>query len=223
MTAQSLIDESRYQLNDSGKAFYTDAELLAYLNAGVRFLASELKLWNKTEELQLIDSKSVYALSGQVIQIANAYDTLGRRRPFMEQSYQHNTFIDQPYRSESLYSVDPLSIYQISPTQIQFVDATNGMDLVDAMFVNINYYYCPNEYALVDTLNLNPSQIHLLTFYIAYRASLKVRGATDQFAVENKRTMQAMWQQELANYKMQNPTSYIKDEIVDRISERNFI
>jgi len=42
MTVEELLNYVRYQINDTDKVEYTDAELIGYVNDGLRFISNEL-------------------------------------------------------------------------------------------------------------------------------------------------------------------------------------
>lgn len=216
MTAQSLINEARFQLNDPNKEFYSDEELLTYLNSGVRFLANELKLWATSEDIELFDDQDTYSIVGNIVQPIKCYDSNGARRPINENSYNVTDFSST--RVETLYGLDPYTIFVLSPKQIQVAKHENDVIL------SFDYYYCPTEFVLTDNIDLlSVSVINLLTFYIAYRSALKTRGQANEFTIANKNTMQQIWLQELNAYKMQNPTTYFRDEMPNKIYERGVI
>ena len=218
MTAQTLIDEARYQVNDPSKEFYSDVELLAYLNAGVRFLSGELKLWSTSEDIELFADTDVYTVQGEIVQPIKCYDSLGLRRPINEQGYSFSENAISQTRIETLYGIDANTIYLINPKQIQVINPA------DDVILSLDYYYCPNAYGLTSNMTeLNVSQIHMLTFYIAYRASLKVRGVANEFTIANKNTMQQLWLSELNAYKMQNPSTYFRDEMPNKLYEKGVL
>lgn len=216
MTAQSLIDEARFQLNDPNKEFYSDTELLAYLNAGVRFLAGELKLWATSEEIEMYGDVDTYTLQGTMVQPIKCYDSNGNRRPINENSYEASTF--NASRAESFYGIDPNTIFIISPRQIQVSKAE------DEVVLSFDYYNIPNTYTLSSEMNeISYAQTNLLAFYIMYRAALKTRGQANEFTIANKNAMQQIWLGELNAYKMQNPTTYFRDEMPNKLFEKGVL
>ena len=216
MTAQSLINESRFQLNDPNKEFYSDNELLAYLNAGIRFLAGELKLWATSEEIALYGDTDTYTIQGSMVQPIKCYDSNGNRRPINENNYENSSFTSS--RTEALYGIDPYSIFVISPKQIQVIKAE------DDVILSFDYYNIPAEYALASEMTeISYAQTNLLSFYIMYRAALKTRGQANEFTIANKNAMQQIWLQELNAYKAQNPTTYFRDEMPNRLFEKGVL
>lgn len=215
VTAQALIDEARIILNDPNKQFLPDADMLILLNSGVRTLATEIYAWVTRQTIEVVPERNIYALENECIEIIDAFDNNGYRRPVNERSTQILTAGYDTY-----YSVDPLTIFRLTPTTIQFVDPSIGTETDGKVFVDINYYYSPNNYSLTDTLDISPDLENLLIVFMQYRAVMKARAENTDWDVAMKNTHIQLWADTIAKYKANNPTHTINMQSTNKLREK---
>jgi len=73
VTAQVIINNSRYYLNETTASFWTDStDMLAYLNAAIMDVARKTQCLETTENIALVTGQTEYALSSNYFDVEKA-------------------------------------------------------------------------------------------------------------------------------------------------------
>lgn len=71
-SAQTIINNARFMLNEATAAFWTDVELLVWVNNGMFDIATRTKALEDTERILLLTGVTEYAISSNYIRIESA-------------------------------------------------------------------------------------------------------------------------------------------------------
>lgn len=71
-TAQTIIDDARYYLNDTSEDFWTNEELMVWLNAGIVNIAARARCLDVTETINLVKDQLEYSITEDCVGVAVA-------------------------------------------------------------------------------------------------------------------------------------------------------
>lgn len=167
MTASILIDNMSPLLTGTKLHDTTDATnrsiILDFINQAKNQIAFDTLYWLGGEDIIMLDGINEYQLSRIPIQIMDIY------------KYINDYQIELPRNS-----ADADGYYQTTP-DIIYVNTP-----VDAITLNVNYYYYPIDYSEVSTVDLPPVLYTALRYFVAHQAleiyrSQKEMGGTNDF------------------------------------------
>ena len=142
MTAQIILDSTKPLLSGRGNIASDDNILLSLLNLSKNQIALDTLLWLDGEEITMTTDRA-YSLSKIPIQIIDVYDNEGNIRP--------------------RNSKEKKGYFQTKPNEITFNNPTEGT------IVYVNYYDTPDDYALIDEVNIPSSLISAMQYYVAHK------------------------------------------------------
>uniref|UniRef100_A0A6M3IZY7 Uncharacterized protein n=1 Tax=viral metagenome TaxID=1070528 RepID=A0A6M3IZY7_9ZZZZ len=97
--ASTIITNARYYLNETTASFWTDAELLIWVNAGTKDIVSRTRCLESSESISLLANTTEYTITGPYIDISTVVynDINGVKKGLVRknpQSIGHSTDID---------------------------------------------------------------------------------------------------------------------------------
>jgi len=172
MTVQELLEQVRYQINDTDKAEYTDAELINYINDGLRFISNELirigsSLLLKKADLALTDG--FVALPSDFVKEQAVLDAQGNilksltpAEPLSRYGYKiiGNTFYSNS-DNITLYYFAPYSEVSTIASEIPVPDYMLGLlkEIVIFIALNRNEFSLSVEAELIKTFETQVLQL----------------------------------------------------------------
>lgn len=163
--ASTIVTNARSYLNESSASYWSDNELLAWINDGIIDIATRSKCLDSTEDITLVTDQLEYTLSNSYIGITSAIYSDGS-------SYKGLTRIDikKISRTTDPDETEPVCWYEWNG-KIGIIPLANSD--VNGDTVTVYLVERPSTVALNENITIPAYFDHILTQYVVARALYK--------------------------------------------------